>query len=381
MDHIILAINPGSTSTKIAVYHNAKPVFLKNILHDPKELSKYKRISDQYEFRKNIILKELENSHLDIKDIEVIVGRGGLIHPIESGVYNINDRLRHDLLEGVMGEHASNLGGLIAIDIAKDLPNCKAFIADPVVVDELQDVARIAGHPRFQRFSIFHALNQKATARAYSRLMNRKYEELNLVIAHLGGGVSVGAHRKGKVIDVNQALDGEGPFSPERSGTLPAGALVKLCYDGTLTLDEMKRMITGEGGYVAYLGTNSAYEVELLAQEGDEKASLIQDGMSYQIGKEIASMCAVLHGDVDAIILTGGISHNPMVVEYIKKMVSFIAPVVIYPGEDEMHALAMNGLMVLKGEIKPKEYDESTMVNVKLPCWDSRDREKDEMMK
>ena len=381
MDHKILAINPGSTSTKIAVYHNAKPVFLKNILHDPKELSKYKRISDQYEFRKNIILKELENSHLDIKDIEVIVGRGGLIHPIESGVYNINDRLRHDLLEGVMGEHASNLGGLIAIDIAKDLPNCKAFIADPVVVDELQDVARIAGHPRFQRFSIFHALNQKATARAYSRLMNRKYEELNLVIAHLGGGVSVGAHRKGKVIDVNQALDGEGPFSPERSGTLPAGALVKLCYEGTLTLDEMKRMITGEGGYVAYLGTNSAYEVELLAQEGDEKASLIQDGMSYQIGKEIASMCAVLHGDVDAIILTGGISHNPMVVEYIKKMVSFIAPVVIYPGEDEMHALAMNGLMVLKGEIKPKEYDESTMVNVKLPCWDSRDREKDEMMK
>ena len=381
MDHIILAINPGSTSTKIAVYHNAKPVFLKNILHDPKELSKYKRISDQYEFRKNIILKELKNSHLDIEDIEVIVGRGGLIHPIESGVYNINDRLRHDLLEGVMGEHASNLGGLIAIDIAKDLPNCKAFIADPVVVDELQDVARIAGHPRFQRFSIFHALNQKATARAYSRLMNRKYEELNLVIAHLGGGVSVGAHRKGKVIDVNQALDGEGPFSPERSGTLPAGALVKLCYEGILTLDEMKRMITGEGGYVAYLGTNSAYEVELLAQEGDEKASLIQDGMSYQIGKEIASMCAVLHGDVDAIILTGGISHNPMVVEYIKKMVSFIAPVVIYPGEDEMHALAMNGLMVLKGEIKPKEYDESTMVNVKLPCWDSRDREKDEMMK
>jgi butyrate kinase len=381
MDHIILAINPGSTSTKIAVYHNAKPVFLKNILHDPRELSKYKRISDQYEFRKNIILKELKNSHLDIEDIEVIVGRGGLIHPIESGVYNINDRLRHDLLEGVMGEHASNLGGLIAIDIAKDLPNCKAFIADPVVVDELQDVARIAGHPRFQRFSIFHALNQKATARAYSRLMNRKYEELNLVIAHLGGGVSVGAHRKGKVIDVNQALDGEGPFSPERSGTLPAGALVKLCYEGSITLDEMKRMITGEGGYVAYLGTNSAYEVELLAQEGDEKASLIQDGMSYQIGKEIASMCAVLHGDVDAIILTGGISHNPMVVEYIKKMVSFIAPVVIYPGEDEMHALAMNGLMVLKGEIKPKEYDESTMVNVKLPCWDSRDREKDEMMK
>lgn len=381
MNHKILAINPGSTSTKIAVYHNAKPIFLKSILHPPEKLAQYERISDQYEFRKEIILKELKDSHLSIDSIEVIVGRGGLVHPIESGVYRINERLRHDLLEGVMGEHASNLGGLIAFDIAKDLPNCRAFIADPVVVDELQDVARLAGHPRFQRYSIFHALNQKATARAYARLMNHKYEELNLVIAHLGGGVSVGAHRKGKVIDVNQALDGEGPFSPERTGTLPAGALVKLCFEGNHTIDEIKRMITGEGGYVAYMGTNSAYEVELLAQDGDDRARLIQDAMSYQIGKEIASMCAVLHGEVDAIILTGGISHNPMVVEYIKKMVSFIAPVVIYPGEDEMHALAMNGLMVLKGEINPKDYDESTMVNVQLPVWQAKDREKDEMMK
>lgn len=381
MNYTVLAINPGSTSTKIAVYQNAKPVFLKSILHDPVQLAAYKRISDQYEFRKGIILKELKDSHIPIETIEAVVGRGGLVCPIESGVYNINDALRHDLLEGVMGEHASNLGGLIAHDIALDLPSCRAFIADPVVVDELQDVARIAGHPKFQRFSIFHALNQKATARAYSRLMNRRYEDLNLVIAHLGGGISVAAHRHGKVIDVNQALDGEGPFSPERSGTVPAGALAKLCFEGNVTLDEVKRMITGEGGYVAYLGTNSAYEVELLAQEGDDKARLIQDALSYQTGKEIAAMCAVLHGEVDAIILTGGISHNPMVVEYIKKMVSFMAPVVIYPGEDEMHALAMNGLMVLKGEIIPKDYDDSTKVNVKLPCWESRDREKDEMMK
>jgi butyrate kinase len=381
MIHKILAINPGSTSTKIAVYHNAKPVFLKSIIHDPLHLEKYKRISDQYEFRKEIILKELRDSHIPIENIEVVIGRGGLVRPIESGVYYINERLRNDLLEGVMGEHASNLGGLIAHDIAKELPNCRAFIADPVVVDELQDVARITGHPRFQRFSIFHALNQKATARAYARLMNHKYDELNLVIAHMGGGISIGAHRKGKVIDVNQALDGEGPFSPERSGTLPAGALAKFCFEGGLTLEEVKRMITGGGGYMAYLNTNSAYEVELLAQDGDDNARLIQDAMSYQIGKEIASMCAVLHGEVDAIILTGGISHNPMVVEYIKKMVAFIAPVVIYPGEDEMHALAMNGLMVLKGEIKPKEYDESTMVNVKLPCCEPRDNKKDEMIR
>lgn len=369
MNHKILAINPGSTSTKIAVYHNAKPIFLKSIPHKPEQLTDFKRISDQYIFRKDVILQELRDSHININMIEAVVGRGGLIHPIESGVYNINERMRKDLLEGLMGEHASNLGGLIAHDIAKTLPNCRAFIADPVVVDELQDVARISGHPEFHRLSIFHALNQKATARAYARLTNHKYEDLNLVIAHMGGGISIGAHRKGKVIDVNQALDGEGPFSPERAGTLPAGALARLCFEGNYTLDQIKKKITGEGGYVAYMGTNSAYEVELMAQDGDDKARLIQDAMSYQIGKEIAAMCATLHGDIDAIILTGGISNNPMVVEYIKKMVSFMAPVVIYPGEDEMHALAMNGLMVLKGQITPKEYDETTMVNVKLPCW------------
>jgi len=378
MDHKILAINPGSTSTKIAIYYNTKPVFLKSIHHESDELGKYKRVVDQYKFRKEIILQELRDSHINIELIKIIIGRGGVIRPIESGVYSINEQMKKDLLGGKLSEHASNLGALIADDLAKEISGCKAYIADPVVVDELQDVARIAGHPKFRRISIFHALNQKATARAYARLANRRYEDLNIVIAHMGGGISVGVHRKGRVIDVNQALDGEGPFSPERSGTLPAYALAKLCMGGNHTLDEVKRMITGEGGFMAYLKTNSAYEVELMAQEGDEKARILQDAMSYQTGKEIAAMCAVLHGEVDAIILTGGISHNPMVVEYIKKMVSFIAPVVIYPGEDEMHALAMNGLMVLKGEIKPKEYDESTMVNVKLPCWDEEDEEEEE---
>jgi butyrate kinase len=372
-DHKILAINPGSTSTKIAIYCNTKPVFLKSIHHDSEDLAKFQRIVDQYKFRKEIILKELRDSHINIEHIKIIIGRGGVIRPIESGVYSINEQMKNDLLSGKLSEHASNLGALIADDLAGEIPGCRAYIADPVVVDEMQDVARIAGHPKFKRLSIFHALNQKATARAYARLANRKYEDLNLVIAHMGGGISVGVHRKGRVIDVNQALDGEGPFSPERSGTLPAYALAKLCMGGQYTLEEIKRMIKGEGGYMAYLKTNSAYEVELMAQEGDEKARILQDAMSYQTGKEIAAMCAVLHGEVDAIILTGGISHNPMVVEYIKKMVSFIAPVVIYPGEDEMHALAMNGLMVLKGEIKPREYDESTMVNVKLPCWEEEE--------
>src|SRR4030042_6988917 len=212
MDHKILALNPVSTTTKIATYHNMKPVFLKSIHHEASELSQFHRIVDQYKFRKEIILKELKDSHIQIDLIEVIVGRGGVIRPIESGVYQINEQMRNDLLGGKLSEHASNLGALIAYDLARDIPDCRAFIADPVVVDELQDVARIAGHPKFRRLSIFHALNQKATARAYARLANRRYEELNLVIAHMGGGISVGAHRKGRVIDVNQALDGEGRF-------------------------------------------------------------------------------------------------------------------------------------------------------------------------
>ncbi len=367
MKNHILAINPGSTSKKIALYHGSKPVFLRNIEHPAEELSGFKKITDQHEYRKNHILDELRRAQVDTSHVEAVMGRGGLIRPIRSGVYTINEQMKEDLRNGLLGEHASNLGALIADEIARGIPGCKAYIADPVVVDELEEVARYSGHPLFKRMSIYHALNQKATARAYSRLMNHKYEELNLIIAHLGGGISIGAHRKGRVIDVNQALDGEGPFSPERSGTLPAGALARLCFEGKLSLENIKRMITGEGGYMAYLGTNSAYEVELMAQDGDENARQIQDAMAYQIGKEISAMAAVLKGDVDAIILTGGVSHNPMVVEYVKSMVAFIAPVVIYPGEDELHALVWNGLLVLKGEIEPKEYSEENMVKNALP--------------
>lgn len=357
-----LAINPGSTSTKVAVYVNTKVIFLKSIPHKLEELSKFKRISDQFKYRKNIVIEELKNAQIEFEKIEAVIGRGGLLKPIKSGIYRVNEAMKKDLLEGVLGQHASNLGGLIADDVASQLPNAKAYIADPVVVDELEDVARFTGHPVFKRISIFHALNQKATARSYARLLNKKYEDLTLIIAHMGGGVSVGAHKNGRVIDVNQALDGEGPFSPERSGTLPAGALTRFCFQEGITMDKVQKMITGEGGYIAYFGTNNAYEIELMAIEGDEKARLIQDAMSYQIAKEIGAMATVLEGNIDGIILTGGIANNPMVCEYIKKMVSFIAPVIIYPGEDEMHALAMNGLMVLKGEIEPKEYDESNMI-------------------
>ncbi len=352
----ILVINPGSTSTKIAVFDKNKFIFLKTLKHSTEELKNFKKIVDQFEFRKDIIINELKNADIDVSSIKAVVGRGGLIKPIKSGIYEVNERLREDLLNEVMGEHASNLGGLIAYNIAKNLPDAQAYIADPVVVDEMQDVARIAGHPKFKRVSIFHALNQKAIARTYAKSIEKKYEDLNLIIAHLGGGISVGAHYKGKVIDVNNALDGEGPFSPERSGTLPAGQLVRLCFSGKYTLDEVHKMIKGEGGLVGYLGTNDAYEVEIRAKEGDKKAKLIQDAMSYQIAKEIGALSTVLKGKVDAIILTGGVAHNTYLVNYIKGMVSFIAPVVVYPGEDEMRALAMNVLMVINGEINCEIY-------------------------
>lgn len=352
----ILAINPGSTSTKVAVYRNAKSVFLKTIRHNSEELMRYPRITDQFEFRKEIILKELQEAEIDINKISAVVGRGGLIKPIESGVYFVNDRMKQDLRDCIRGEHASNLGALIADDIARSLPNAKAYIADPVVVDELQDVARISGHPKFERVSIFHALNQKAIARQYAKSLDRKYEELNLIVAHLGGGISVGAHLKGRVVDVNNALDGEGPFSPERAGTVPAGQLAKLCFSGEVTYDEVKKILTGQGGLVAHLGTNDAYEIEMKAKAGDKKAILIQDAMSYNIAKQIGQMASVLKGEVDGIILTGGIAHNPYLVEYIKDMVGFIGHVVVYPGEDEMQALAMNALMALRGDVLPRDY-------------------------
>ena len=350
MSFKILAINPGSTSTKIAIFEDETEKFVKNIKHSAEEIAKFDNVASQFQFRKDIILSELKNAGFNINEINAIVGRGGLVKPIESGVYEVNEALINDLNNPPLGEHASNLGGLIANDIAKSLNNgTKAYIADPVVVDELQDVARLTGHPDFTRVSIFHALNQKAIARTYAKEIGKKYEDINLIIAHLGGGVSVGAHDHGR------ALDGDGPFSPERSGSLPTGQLVKLCFSGKKTEAEIKKMLKGAGGLVAYLGTNDAYEVEIKAKE-DPKYKLVQDAMSYQVGKAIGEMAAVLKGKVDGILLTGGIAHNPFLVDYVKEMVGFIAPIKVYAGEDEMRALAMNGLMVLRGELSGKTY-------------------------
>lgn len=352
----VLAINPGSTSTKIAVYVNNNPVFLKNIQHSQDELKPFKGIADQYEFRKNIICGELKKAEIRLDLVRAIVGRGGLLKPIKSGVYEVNERMIEDLKNPKFGEHASNLGGLIAYDMAKNLPNAKAYIANPVVVDELNPLARVAGHPAFQRKSIFHALNQKAVARTFAKATMRQYEDLNLIVVHLGGGITIGAHQKGQVIDVNNGLDGEGPFSPERSGTLPAGDLVRLCFSGRYTEDKIMRMLKGEGGLVAYLGTNSAYDVEVRAQQGDAEAKFYFDAMAYQVSKYVGSMYPVLEGDVDAILITGGVANSKYFVNKIIERVHKIAPVHVYPGEDEMRALAMNGFMVVKNEVEVKEY-------------------------
>jgi len=352
----ILAINPGSTSTKIAVFSGANPMFVRTIYHSTEELAKFEKITDQYSFRKEIILKQLEEAGVELDTLTVIVGRGGLVKPIPSGVYEVNEIMKADLRHSPMGEHASNLGGLIADDIAKGLKNVRAFITDPVVVDELEPIARVSGHPEFKRVSIFHALNQKAIARQHAKSVMRKYEDMNLIVVHLGGGISVGAHYKGKVIDVNQALDGEGPFSPERSGTLPAADLIRMCFSGKYTQKELLLMTKGKGGMSAFLGTNSAYEVEQRMIAGDEYAKFIFQAMAFQVAKAIGAMSTVLKGDVDAILLTGGVAHGKWFVNEVIERVYKIAPVHVYPGEDEMRALALNGLMVLKGEMEVSEY-------------------------
>ena len=353
---LILAINPGSTSTKVAVYERNKQLFQKDISHSPEELEPYAKITDQFQFRKEIILKILEQAGIVLEDIRIIVGRGGLLKPVPSGIYEVNERMKEDLQNSPLGEHASNLGGLIADDMASAIQGAKAYITDPVVVDELDEVARYSGHPLLPRKSIFHALNQKAIARHHASVQNKKYEEMNLIVVHMGGGITIGAHKQGKVVDVNNGLNGDGPFSPERSGTLPVGDLAKLCYSQKYTLAQVKKMIKGKGGYMAYLGTNNAQDVSEKANNGDPEAQRIQNAMVYQVCKEIGAMATVLQGKTEGILLTGGIAHNQQIVDQIIERTQYIANVFVYPGEDEMKALANNGLMLSKGFLEVKEY-------------------------
>lgn len=355
MAYSLLIINPGSTSTKIGVYEDEKQILEETLRHSSEEIGAYATIFDQLQFRKDVILKVLEEKNFDIKKLNAVVGRGGLLKPIESGTYAVNETMLEDLKVGVQGQHASNLGGIIANEIGNSL-NVPAFIVDPVVVDEMDEVARISGTPEIERLSKFHALNQKAVAKRYAKESGKAYDSLNLIVTHMGGGVSVGAHRNGRVVDVNNALDGEGPFSPERAGGVPVGDLVKLCYSGKYTYEELNKRLVGNGGIVAYLDTNDFRVLEQKAMEGDKKSKLIFDAFIFQVAKEIGKCAAVLCGKVDAILLTGGIAYSKAVTKAIKEMVSFIATVVIYPGEDELLALAQGAIRVLKGEEKAREY-------------------------
>lgn len=351
----ILAINPGSTSTKIAIFDNEKEVFEETLRHPAEKIDEFEKIYDQYDFRKDVILKVLNEKEINLTKLDAIVGRGGLLKPIEGGTYKVTEKMVEDLKVGVLGEHASNLGGIIAKEIADKL-NIPSFIVDPVVVDEMQDVARVSGMPELSRKSIFHALNQKAVARRGAKELGKKYDESNLIVVHMGGGVSVGAHRNGKVVDVNNALDGEGPFSPERAGGLPVGDFAKLCFSGEFSISEMKKKIKGKGGLVAYLNTNDGREVTEMIENGDEKAELVFKAMAYQIAKEVGACAAVLKGDVDAIILTGGLAYGKTFVNWIKESIEFISKVIVYPGEDELGALVGGGLRVLNGEEEAKIY-------------------------
>ena len=351
----ILVINPGSTSTKIAVYENEKVILVHSFSHSADELKPFVSVYEQYRFRRDLIIRHLENNGIASDDFAAVVGRGGMLRPVVSGVYEVNDRMLTDLQQALYGEHASNLGAIIAHSIAESISGCRAFIADPVVVDELQEVARVSGLPQIPRRSIFHALNQKAIARKYALEKALSYESMNLIIAHLGGGISVSAHRLGRVVDTNQALGGFGPFSPERAGTLDCDALVKMCFSGEYSEAEIKKMIVGRGGVVAHLGTNNVGEVVGMAKQGNAYAQLIVDALSYNVAKEIGAMAVVLENKIDAIIITGGIAHNSMITDKIEGMVSFFAPVTVVPGEDELGALAMSGLRAFEGE-SCKEY-------------------------
>ena len=344
----ILVINPGSTSTKIAVYENETPLLVRNIKHTVEELSVYPQVIDQFEFRKNLVLQELEANGIPFA-FDAVIGRGGLVKPIPGGVYAVNEAMKQDTLHA-MRTHACNLGGLIAAELASALPHCRAFIADPGVVDEREEIAHISGSPLLPKITIWHALNQKAIARRFAKEQGSRYEDLDLIICHLGGGISVAVHHHGRAIDSNNALDGEGPFSPERAGTLPAGQLIDL------TKDELKKRISGRAGLTAHLGTTDVPAIIQSIEEGDKKAELILDAMIYNVAKAIGASATVLYGKVDAILLTGGIAYSDYIISRLKKRISFLAPIYVYPGEGEMESLAYNALGALRGELPVQIY-------------------------
>ena len=366
----ILVINPGSTSTKMAVYEDEQPLVLRSISHSADELAQFDDVMEQQDFRRNLILDELQQLGIPL-DFDAVIGRGGLVKPIAGGVYEINQLMIDDTHSGIaLHNHACNLGCLLAHEIAEQInagrssssaihqPPCRSFIADPGVVDELNDYARISGSPLMNRICIWHALNQRAIARRYAAEVGSRYEDLNLIICHMGGGISVAAHEHGRAVDANNALDGEGPFSPERAGSLPASDLIRLCFSGKYSEKQLLKRIAGKAGLNAHLGTNNVKEILARIQEdGDQQAELILNAMIYHVAKNIAAEAAVLCGKIDAILLTGGLAHSDYIVSRLRQRIGFLAPVRCFPGEDEMEALALNALAVLRGEREAKEYD------------------------
>ncbi len=352
----VLALNPGSTSTKVALFEDGAEVWNETQRYDVDVLGKYASVMEQEDFRLEEITAMLGRRGVTPGDLDAVVGRGGLLHPIESGTYAVNEKMLSEVRECKWGCHASNLGALLAVRLAGE-GNGRAYIVDPVVVDELCPLARYTGLVEIGRRSIFHALNQKMTARRAAREIGKPYEECELIVAHMGGGISIGAHHQGRVIDVNNALDGDGPFSPERAGSLPTGGLVRLCYSKKYEPAQLLRMITGKGGLIAHLGTNDLREVERRIEAGDEHAKLIYEAMAYQVARSIGAAAAVLEGTVDGIVLTGGLAYSERFVGLIEPRVRFIAPVLVYPGEDELKALADGAFRVLKGQEEAKTYE------------------------
>ena len=344
----ILAINPGATSTKYAVFESEKVILKKTIEHQGSELHKFERVFDQYHYRLNLITEGLAKADILLNSLGAVVGRGGLLKPLMGGTYVVDEAMVEDLKKAEQGEHASNLGAVMAYDLAQQL-GIPAFIVDPVSVDEIEPEARLSGLPELPRVSMSHALNSKAVARKVAREMGKSYDELNFVVAHLGSGISISAHKKGRMIDVNNAKE-EGPFSPDRCGGLPSTTLTKLCFSGKYTYNELRNKVMGSGGMYAYLGTKDIREVEQRVLNGDQEADLVLEAMAYQVAKEIGAMSVVLSGDVDKIILTGGIAYSQRIVEGISRRVKFIAPIVVTPGEEELESLVQGAIRVLQGE-------------------------------
>lgn len=357
MTYRVLAINPGSTSTKIAVYDDLNPVFEKTLRHDQAELDKFGGILEQYEYRKELVMEAMRENNVDPKTLHAVVGRGGLVRPVSGGTMKICDNMLRDLKDpSLWGRiHASNLGAFIADPIGKEL-GIPAYIVDPVVVDEFDEIARVSGIPEIERKSLLHALNIRYIARLLASELGKEFTTLNMIGIHMGGGISVAAIKQGRIVDVNNALLGMGPFSPQRCGALPIGDLLELAYSGKYTHKELVTRLTKTGGYVAYLGTDSGIEVEKRVEAGDPKARLIQEAMCYQVAKEIGACATVLNGKVDAIFMSGGLVYNPVIVDLLKQRAGFIAPFHIYPGEKEMEALSQGAIRVLNGSEPAQDY-------------------------